>query len=141
MNSPPLSWQEDLVLGHEEIDRQHRDLVAAAGALQAAIAARAPVAKLQECCAALVECARNHFTTEEGLMLATGYPDYAAHRNEHQQLLKQLALIQQSLGAGNAGDLLLTVLNAWTIPHIRYADKNLAAFLERSDVVVPPASS
>jgi hemerythrin len=135
-----LTWHDDLLLGHEEIDRQHRALVAVAGELQAAIAAKAPLSDMTSCCTRLVECARNHFTTEEGVMLATGYPEYAAHRKEHQQLLEQLTLIQQSLGEGTEGDLLLTVLTAWTIPHIRCADKNLATFLGRSGVAAPQAS-
>lgn len=128
MSSVPLAWHDDLLVGNEEMDRQHRALVAAAVELQETIASNAPQVKSR--CAALLECARRHFTSEEGLMLASGYPEYDAHRHEHQQLLNQLAFIHQNVAVGAAGDLMLTVLTAWTVPHIHFADKAFAVFLE-----------
>lgn len=132
MNSAPLHWDDDLLIGHEQTDRQHRALVSSAGELQKALAANAPSEELRRRCATLLERTKENFTSEEGLMLATGYPDYEAHRQEHEQLLKQLTVIHQTVAAENAADLLLTILSAWTIPHIRCADKSLAVFLANS---------
>jgi hemerythrin len=113
------------------MDREHRQIVDLAGELQAAIEMAESAGELQRRHAALAAFAAQHFTNEEGMMLATGYPRYEEHRAEHQQLLEQLALVRDALAGGAGGGLLVTIMTGWTIPHIRGADQALAAYLGR----------
>lgn len=127
-----MEWSDDLAVGWGEIDREHKELVGLAGELQTAILNCEPKRELQRRHDALAECAARHFTTEEGLMLATGYPKFDEHRAEHQRLLDQLGLVRGALHSdGAGGELLVTIMAGWTIPHIRGADQELAGYLAR----------
>jgi hemerythrin len=132
----PLVWHDDLLVGCEKIDSQHQHLLSLAAALATALSSGAAAAALEASFTALADFARHHFTAEEGLMLSAGYPDYARHREEHERLLAQLALVRSSLPQPTASDLLVTVITAWTIPHMRAADKQLALFLQRTGFAV-----
>jgi hemerythrin len=126
-----LAWSGDLTVGWDEMDREHRQMVDLAGELQTAMEMGESATELKRRHAALAACAAQHFTNEEGTMLATGYPKYEEHRAEHQQLLEQLALIRDALAGGAGGGLLVTIMTGWTIPHMRGADQSLARYLGR----------
>jgi hemerythrin-like metal-binding protein len=92
---------------------------------------------LDELIAALIDHTQNHFLYEEQLMLQRGYPGYARHKDQHDQLIEHiLALAEQYRN----GDLLLSFavmvdLKGWALVHIEKFDVALGAFLNRTQSV------
>jgi hemerythrin len=129
-----LVWRDDLLVSFPAIDQEHRELISRAGEFQAAVAALRPNAELQQRLASLFDFTAKHFTAEERLMLAGGYPEYAAHKSAHQELLEQLSVLRKDIAAGtvNPSHLLQAFIEVWVDQHIVRDDKALAAFLNRA---------
>lgn len=69
--------------GVPEIDREHRDLGAALGAL-----ARDPSNATAQAARAVLSLLVEHFENEERMMIEIGYPDLARHRRSHRDFLE-----------------------------------------------------
>ncbi|NMF89828.1 diguanylate cyclase [Aromatoleum petrolei] len=82
-----LVWRESYRSGNERVDHQHRQLFKHANRLLQAVIAHAPRAEVLEAMEVLVEDITTHFTEEERLHAAIGYPDREAHAAEHGHLL------------------------------------------------------
>jgi hemerythrin len=129
-----LVWRDDLLVSFPAIDQEHRELISRAGELHAAVAAGRPNAELQQRLVSLFDFTEKHFTAEEELMLAAGYPEYAAHKSAHRELLEQLSVLLKDIAAGtvNPSHLLQTFIEVWVEQHVVRDDKALAAFLNRA---------
>jgi hemerythrin len=90
-----LTWTDDLALGNDDIDRDHRSAVEAMS--QLAVAADADVPALFGAFAAHM---REHFERENALMRATGFPARACHEGEHERVLGLLDELAAEIAAG-----------------------------------------
>lgn len=126
-----LTWSDDLSVGHPQIDREHRELVALFGALTDP-ARHGDRAYRDQCLAALLSHVHVHFEHEEALMRRHGYPDAARHRDAHLFLLDQLNRFM-TLARTHPDDVsdedLLPFVASWLVDHIRGDDRALGAFL------------
>ncbi len=79
----------------------------------------------------LLEYTRVHFVAEELMMRMEGYPDYAAHRAEHGELLAELQRLRAAHEAGNEPLARNAVegLRSWLGGHVRTQDRAFARFL------------
>ena len=118
-------------VGVAEIDAQHAALIGLVNRLHQAMIQRQDRATLDTIIAELVEHTRGHFAYEEQLMSQTRYPEYAAHKADHDKLMQHIIdLAEQFRG----GDLLLSFavmvdLKAWATIHIDKSDGPLGLFL------------
>lgn len=88
----PFQFEDELSVGNERIDSQHRDLIHRFGRLSAYrpsdftsnLAVRTVMSDL------LIAITR-HFIDEEDLMIRHGYPDYEAHAREHASFVEELS--------------------------------------------------
>ena len=122
----PLCWTDDLLVGHREIDAQHRELFDLVVVL---LQARSPdtqalVAK------GLYDHTRLHFASEELLMDGIDYPEAARHRILHKSLLKKLVDITSCVSDGSLDIAnVQEFIEGWLITHIVTDDADLAAYL------------
>lgn len=80
---------------------------------------------------AFVPFVAKHFKTEEDLMLAHKYPNYAAHKAEHDKLVETALGLLQSVKSGEArlsADTTLFVRD-WLTKHIPAVDKPYGPYL------------
>jgi hemerythrin-like metal-binding protein len=116
------------LVGVQEIDDQHRQLVQMVNRINQAIVNRLDTGLIARAFKELLDFTRLHFATEERLMLQHGFAEMAAHTQEHAQLLRKLAELAAQTAQGN--DLLiLQTIKDWLMGHIQHADKPLGAFL------------
>jgi hemerythrin len=80
-------WQDDYSVGVAEIDVQHRQLFALLQGLSRQLAADGSCPDAGDLIAEIRASALHHFQTEEGLMAAAGYPELAAHRGRHRDII------------------------------------------------------
>ena len=136
-----MEWTEDLSVGVEEIDSQHKELFRRIHNLVEAIKKGECKFVIDGVIQFLEEYAAHHFSEEEGLMVRNGYPEYLGHKAQHALYLKSLAdlkeLAAQPRAQGSSYELSVTtsqVVVDWIVAHIARVDKKLGEFLrERSN--------
>lgn len=120
-----ITWTDDLSVGIEEIDEQHKVLVGLLNDLDRAIRERHG----NEACLAildrLVEYTRIHFAVEESLMRIFEYPDYENHKAEHEELVDEVLSMRHEVidNQRRISFKLLHFLKMWLTQHIMDSDK------------------
>jgi hemerythrin len=136
-------WTDDLCVGLEELDEQHRMLAGILNELYVAVHARCEREACLDLIDRLVENTRIHFKVEESLMRLLDYPDLAAHKEQHATLIRQVTIVQDKLRNGGApvSFELLHLLKVWLVAHIGERDKSFGNFaiasVERAPGVSP----
>jgi hemerythrin len=129
-----FAWKSEYDTGIPEIDAQHKQVFAIAGELHPAMVAGADKTALGAILTRLLSYSRMHFDTEEDLMQASHYPEYAQHKAEHDALTGQVRAFQQSFDAGRAEMTLELVqfLNDWLGHHITDPDRKMSSHVRRA---------
>jgi hemerythrin len=125
-----IEWKDEFNLGIEEVDSEHKVLVALINALHDAMLAGTGRADVVEGISEIYTLVSAHFEREEAFMRETRYMAYAEHKEDHEVLLDDLREIidQVRSGAGYAEERLSADLQFWF---------NLVVF--RSALVLPRA--
>jgi hemerythrin len=124
-----VEWSNELSVGIEEIDAQHRILVDLLNEVHEAIQQRQGVEVTQDIIRRLDEYTRVHFAVEESLMRILHYPEYERHKEEHDKLIGQLAELRNKMNAGKSSISfdLAHFLKIWLTKHIMEGDKRYTA--------------
>lgn len=127
-------WSDDFSVGVAEIDGQHQTLVALINQLHSAIRERHGSKASREILDQLADYTRIHFLLEESLMRVSNYAGFAAHRAQHEELIKQVTALQEKLdsGSGAISFELLQFLLDWLTKHINDSDKRFGAYFNQS---------
>ncbi len=126
-----MPWVQQLALQSEELNSEHEAVLEKLNNLLRALNS-GDRTRISMACTNMSAEARAHFTQEEELMLAAGYPDRAGHIEQHDYLLRRLARIRYVLadGAGFWSPVSeLSMLERWFVPHLTYEDRRLADFM------------
>jgi hemerythrin len=124
---PLLQWNERFVLGIEEIDEQHRELMHSVNTLYDEFKGGAAVPALKTLLGTLVSQTNEHFRCEEQWMKETSFPDLAAHVKEHEKFQVRVAEIDSLFGKGLDSSLdLMLFLNNWIRHHLIEVDARFA---------------
>lgn len=134
MTEELISWSDDLSVGIQEVDKQHKHLVELLNNLHRAIREHHGSSVARDMLRDLTEYTRVHFATEESLMQASSYPEYDSHKVKHEALIQQVVALQKKVAAGETGISfeLLHFLKNWLTQHIQVVDKQFGAFFIRS---------
>jgi hemerythrin len=129
-----MSNFEELIVGHEEMDAQHRGLVRLLAELERAAGAE-DAAAFSTALGRLWDETVGHFATEDALMETCGYPERVPHRTAHHLFLEDVrALLREFEGQGLTEDVAswaVQRLPAWLSFHIETNDAPLARFMLR----------
>lgn len=123
-------WSNDFNVDIQEIDEQHKVLIDLLNQLHEAIRGLRGKAASREILDRLAEYTRTHFLLEESLMRVTHYPGFEIHKQQHEDLIKQISELQRKLDEENASISfeLLHFLKNWLIQHINESDKRFGKF-------------
>ena len=122
---PFMLWTEELSVGVEALDADHRQLFSMVNSLFDAIECGTGTELMGALFDVLVDYTRDHFAREEALMAARHYPGLVAHRAEHVQLTERVHELRRSFLAGErepVGQELLVLFKTWLTSHIRVTD-------------------
>jgi len=129
-----FSWSEDLRVGNSFIDSDHQKLIKLVAQLHEAMAEGHGKDVLGKTLAELIRYTQEHFKREEDHMLRMRYPGYAAHKQEHDRLMREVLDLQTRFNAGN-GMLSVQVsgfLRNWLVQHIMKSDMELASAIRNA---------
>lgn len=119
-----IEWSDELSVGIQEIDEQHKVLVGLLNDLHEAIHERHGRETSIEILQKLIDYTRIHFAVEESLMRLFEYPGYEEHKQQHEHLFEEILEFQKRvLNEGHSISFqLLHFLRMWLTRHILESD-------------------
>jgi hemerythrin-like metal-binding protein len=133
-----MEWTQELAVGVETIDSQHRELFSRINKLVRAIKEHRCKDEIDGTIAFLEEYARTHFSMEEQLMKDASYEGLASHQGHHAQYMANLAELKQEASlprvSGMSYDLSVTanqIVVDWIVDHIMKIDRKFGEFLRQ----------
>ena len=128
-----IHWEQELELGNDLIDTQHRILVLLCRKLDIAIKSRESEQTLRWVMLELRKFTEFHFISEENLMHEINYPAVDEHSLIHSDLLAQLDMaIAKIAHHKEFPDDLLFFLNKWLGYHIVHDDLKIAEHIGKA---------
>jgi len=127
-----LEWTQDLSVGNDLIDQQHREWISRFNDLDEALRSRQGPDRIARTLEFLIDYTNYHFNTEEKHMTASGYPGLNDHIAVHGELRTTLANLVEDFEEDGAthslADSIDTFLGSWLINHIRSVDTFLGTW-------------
>ncbi len=131
-----ICWDSSLSLGIEELDAQHRALIALTNALEGKRGCEDP-AVVDEALRFLRNFSDGHFPLEEMYMRTAQFPGRKAHTQDHELFINQVIFleIEKEFGLATSQliDEILAFLMGWFADHIAGQDRAFHAYLHGSD--------
>ena len=128
-----LNWNNQLVLGIESVDKQHKHLIDLTNQLDEAVTVGADRDTIIKIVNGLIDYTVYHFQHEEQLMSAAKFNPtmYAIHEAEHKEFVAKMIVVQREVRTdiGVLSDDLMDYLVNWLCHHILNTDKQMALSL------------
>jgi hemerythrin len=131
-----IEWTEELSVGIQEIDEQHKVLVGLVNDMHRAILEHHGSETAKEILGRLGDYTRIHFAVEESLMRIFDYPKYEEHKKQHEELIRQFKVYHEKVMSGSASISfqLLHFLKLWLSQHILESDKDYSPYMLKRGV-------
>ena len=131
-----ILWKTSYSVGVASMDNEHRRLFDVMRELDNALAMGSGQLVIDRVLKKVTDWAEHHFTHEEDLMNAHDFPGLEAHRAEHDEARRQIAIYEQNRKAGKPGVpvSLLLFLDAWLRKHILKTDLLYATYLNERGI-------
>jgi hemerythrin len=129
-----IEWSSSLQLGVEEIDNQHRKLVAMINELNDAMRQGKGKTVLGKIVDGLTAYTGTHFKTEEKYFQQFAYAEATPHTDEHAAFVRKVTEFRTAFGKGKLG-LSIDVINFlsdWLQNHILVSDRKYVAHFKAS---------
>ncbi len=126
-----IQWKAGFEVGYGTIDSQHRQLDDILNVVMDGLKKPTGDIATQTALKRLIDYTKSHFSTEDNLMVEHKYPDIAAHRKQHSDLIAKVDALHADVKAGKqlVGPKTVMFLQNWLVDHILKTDKRLATFL------------
>ena len=130
-----VTWSDDFLVGNSIIDAQHRELVNITNEFYAGVKMGGLVAKAYflQTIKGAVNYVRTHFQEEEALMRKIEYPQYEAHKKQHEnfvaEVTQQIKTFEKEDNPNPAG--FVKYLMDWILNHIAQSDKKYTPYLSK----------
>lgn len=131
-----IDWTDDLSVGVETFDEQHKKLISIINKLFDALKQGKANNILSEIFDELIDYTKFHFKSEEQLMTKYGYKDYEYHLKEHNYLTDKVVDLKEKY---KEGDLMISIevmefLRNWLKDHILVTDKKYGKFFNENGI-------
>lgn len=134
---PLIEWTDELSIGIKEIDAEHKKLIELVNSLCEEIGLADTHELGLKRFDNLYTHTKNHFETEEELMVKHQYPRSALHIGEHNNLLQKVKSIRYlySVNDQTVISSLASIFKDWFLRHFDGEDKSLAMYLNNKGVI------
>ena len=129
-----IDWHEELVIGIEPFDREHRDMVDAINHLHSLGGPERDSAAFSAAVDRLIHVAEDHFTHEERVLRHHRCPNLVMHQREHDELLDDVTALR--LVGNDPAEVtgMLKMLRDWLIDHIVHFDRGYHDCLKGKEI-------
>lgn len=120
-----IKWSEKYSVNNFLLDSQHKKLISIINELHTAMKVARGNEIIQTIFDELIWYTKDHFRTEEQIMLKFNYPEFNEHKEEHEKLTGQVLTIQKNYKDGKTliNMEIVNFLKSWLINHIEGTDK------------------
>ena len=129
---PLIEWSNELSVGINSIDEQHKKLVNMINALNDAMLTGSSNELLGKIFTGLAAYTQKHFSYEENMFAEYGYSDSEEHKRQHNELIAQVIELKEKFMENPQGTIsadLMQFLKRWLTNHIMRTDKEYTDFL------------
>ena len=128
---PLMTWNKELSVGIDGIDRQHRRLMRLINEVDEVVQEGRSYEQVAPVLNELIDCTKTHFSNEEELLEKNHCPDIGRHKKAHVWLLEELLDWKKKAETIRVEDLdeHMGFLRIWFPGYILGVDKNDAAYL------------
>jgi hemerythrin len=131
-----MEWSQNLSVGVDEIDNQHKELINRVNKLHRAMKTEKKQEEILNILKFLEEYVIFHFHNEENLQLKYHYPLYLEHCEIHRNFIKVIKCIKKDIEVDgmNASTCILvsSTLSNWLINHICKADRDIGDYIREN---------
>ena len=129
-------WADEYSVGNKQIDEQHEHIVAAVNALEIAVTSGEGAATVDLVLDHLLRYLAAHFAAEERLMSAVGYPNLAAHVQQHEECKQRLSALMSLVQSGEIGlSACVPFITEWLHGHLLGSDQLYVTWLHEKPAV------
>ena len=122
-----LKWSDQYSVGVDSVDYEHQNLMDMINAIYAELEDQRDIAEIEKTISDVHAEISAHFALEERLMRNAGYEEYAAHKDDHEELLDQIRSMMDAIenNPEPALDVLSETLSDWFSGHFATFDARL----------------
>jgi len=130
-----ITWGKRFLLNHDVIDQQHHDLVDLSLTLIESIESSRPEDVIKTLIGKIVELAKRHFLTEEGLLKKVDYPHFVYHKQQHDLFISTFSSIVEELSDPTLSRIFRVFkvqifLIDWLVNHTLKEDRNFKKYID-----------
>lgn len=122
-----IEWLEVYNTGIKIIDEQHRGIISAINTLFFFKQEGQPIEVLRPALITLDQFTRNHFMTEENILLHAQYPKFKEHVKMHRVMLEKMEETATEEECCEHAEQVFSFLEEWWIDHITIQDRKFIA--------------
>lgn len=134
-----MKWSEDYVLNIPSLDNEHKLLVSLINDMALALLYHGDLRKkaVNDSLQRLSRYIRAHFESEERFLMFNNYPDFNAHKEQHELLLDELGAFERKFKAGDQpfNSRMLLFLKDWLVRHIILHDCKFAVYYNDKELI------
>jgi len=136
VTKPLIRWSQNLSVGIDSIDEQHKVLVGLINELYKQMHSGLGKDAVGSTLGRLVDYTANHFKYEEKLFKEHNYSEQSGHKELHSTLVGQVVQFQQEYTRGekDVSLELMEFLKEWLLTHIKKTDMAYSSFLRSRGV-------
>ncbi len=127
-----VKWQDSYSVGIDSIDSDHKKLLGLINQLQAAAHYKTDDVMIEDVLNQLIDYTKYHFSREEGMMQECEYPDFDAHKLQHDDMIKQVSkyIDEYRIDKTRTIEEVAVYLKTWLVNHINGTDQKYTPFLK-----------
>lgn len=127
-----VEWQDSYSVGIDTIDTDHKKLLGLINQLQAAAHYQTDDEMVEEILNQLVDYTKYHFSREEDMMKDSEYPDFDAHKQQHEEMIAQVSkfIDEYRVDGTRTIEEVAIYLKTWLVNHINGTDQKYAPYLK-----------
>ena len=131
-----FEWNATFATNIAKFDSEHRSLFTMVNDLHEAMQQKRSRQAVGSVLNRLIDYTAKHFAGEEESMQKTGYPDFAAHKREHEKLVEQALALKARFDAGEPlhAQTVIEFLQNWLVNHIQGVDKKYGPHLNKNGI-------
>ena len=127
-----IVWSDAYSIGIQAMDRQHQEILASINELHQARRHAEKSRTLGDILRRLEEQTRQHFFTEESLLMRHNYPEFREHKALHDRMIDKTFALRLSVRDGELPQAALRTLRDWWLHHIMGCDISYVPFVTQS---------